>query len=425
MLLASRRRVTFLAFGAGALVAASACGSTDAGAGADGGGGAAGGAGSCVDTGERPGPRAESFGAFDEMRDRLVFFGGDSGMPKQCMPSPHPIGETWIYDPTCRSFTEAMTTSDPGARARGAAVYDASDDRLVLFGGRYRQAASGPYTVYGDVWSLDLAAMQWTELDGGTGPAGRSSTAAAFDTTKGEMIVYGGNSSTSGLTFTPLGDTWAFDVKAGAWRQIATSGDPAKRLFHAAAIDPEGRRFFVYGGGGADAFTGPFYADLWSLDLESGAWTELSDGAGGPRGRIQASLAYDAAKGRLLVFGGHDDGTIGNSNDTWAFDLASNAWVNITPAEAITDPPTGFCDFPADFTAPNLDAPDRRSSQVSGFDATRGALYVFGGATDCGLIDDVWRFDAAADVWANQVPATIGEACTRGSDPSSCQSLCQ
>ena len=33
----------------------------------------------CVDTGQRPGPRAETAGIVDEKRDSLVFFGGDIG----------------------------------------------------------------------------------------------------------------------------------------------------------------------------------------------------------------------------------------------------------------------------------------------------------------------------------------------------------
>ena len=196
-----------LAFAAGSW----SCGSDAGGTGGKGGGGGAGG-GMCLDTGEKPGPRSESIGAFDEKRAQFVFFGGDNGLPKQCNPSPHPIGETWVYDSACKTFTQAVTTSDPGSRARGAAAYDAASDQVLLFGGRYRAAASGPYTVYGDVWSFDLAALAWTQLGGGAGPTGRSSTAVAFDDTKAELIVYGGNSSTSGLTFTPLGDTWAFDV---------------------------------------------------------------------------------------------------------------------------------------------------------------------------------------------------------------------
>lgn len=381
--------------------------------------------GACEDTGERPGPRAESFGAFDEKRGRFVFYGGDSGLPKQCQPSPHPIGETWVYDARCKTFTQPATTTDPGGRARGVGVYDAAGDRVVVFGGRYRAAASGNYQVFGDVWAFDLAKEDWAQLDTGTGPTGRSSTAAAFDDAKHELVVYGGNASTSGLAFTPLGDTWAFDVVASTWRKLTTTGDPKPRLFHAAAIDPDGRRLFVYGGGDANAFTGPFFKDLWALDLDGGAWTELSTGASGPRGRIQASLVFDKEGGRLLLFGGHDDGSLGNENDTWAFDLATSQWTDITAPEPIVKTPTGFCNFPPDFTTPNTAAPERRSQHAAGFDRASRSWYVFGGATDCGLIDDVWLFDGAASAWSNQVPATYGESCARTKGVAACTTLCQ
>ena len=387
------------------------------------------GGGMCGDTGQRPGPRDDAASALDEKGQRLIIFGGDVGLPKQCMPSPHIVDETWVYDLHCKTFTQAMPMTSPSPRARAAAAYDAAGNRIVVFGGRYHGAGTTTYTLYNDVWAFDLDKLEWSRLDSGMGgPPARSSTEVQIDTQKNELVVFGGNTSTNGLAFVPQNDVWAFDLQNATWRQVTTSGAaPAKRLFHAGAIDSAGRRLYVYGGGDANAFTGPFLGDLWSLDLDGGAWKEVSPGTtASPRGRIESAMALDsAAGGKLLLFGGHDDGAVGNNNDTWAFDLGSNAWSNVVPAETVKTPPAGFCNFPATFTVPNTSAPDRRSSFGAGFDAAKREWTVFGGATDCGIIDDVWQFDASKGSWTNEVRATTGEACTRGANPSSCQSLCQ
>jgi hypothetical protein len=387
-------------------------------------GGSGGGSVGCQDSGERPGPRSEMMGALDEKRDRVVFFGGDIGLPKQCNPAPKQVDELWTYDTKCKQFHQVDAANGPGARARGAAEYDAKGDRLVIFGGRYRMAAMGAYTLYDDVWALDLAAMTWAQLDpGGKGPKPRASTATAIDTTTNELIVFGGNTSTSGLSFSPQSDVWAFDLDKHSWRSIKTTGKgPAARLFHAAAIDPSTETLYVFSGGDANAFQGPFLRDLWALDLKQGTWTELWSGANGPLARISPSITFDKAKNRLIAFGGHDDGAIGNNNDTWSFELAAKSWTAIIQPEKIKHPASGFCMFPADFTDPNKNAPDRRSAHVAASGAS--GLIVLEGKTDCGLIDDVWSFDFATDTWASDVDATYGEACSRSADPTKCTSLC-
>jgi hypothetical protein len=145
----------------------------------------------------------------------------------------------------------------------------------------------------------------------------------------------------------------------------------------------------------------------------------------GPAGRIWSTITYDPQSDRVVLFGGHDDGLVGNNNDTWAFDLNGGQWVAITPPETVNEPALGFCNFPADFTQPNMDAPDRRSAHLAALDTVRGEWLVFGGKTDCGIINDVWTFDLARDAWINLLPATVGEACNRGDNPGACLAMCQ
>ena len=61
---------------------------------------------------------------------------------------------------------------------------------------------------------------------------------------------------------------------------------------------------------------------------------------------------------------------------------------------------------------------------LGAIDPSTGSLVVYGGKTDCGLIDDVWTLDLATAQWRTEVEATIGEACLRGDQPGQCTTLC-
>jgi hypothetical protein len=373
---------------------------------------------------------AETMGVYDEQRRRIVFFGGDDNIPINCENAGHPVGryEVFSYDTVCANFREEMLDDGPRGRARGMGVYDPAGDRMIIFGGRSRTRSNGAYRNYNDIWALNLETMKWSELAAqNAGPVARSNPAGGFNRATGELIVFGGNSSTSGLSFIPHNDVWAFNTETLLWRRIESTGDaPRGRLFHSAAVDDAGNRLFIFGGGDEGAWLGPFLADLWVMDLNSGAWTLLAaESDSGPNGRIWSSITYDVSRDRVLLFGGHDDGDVGNNNDTWEFDLASATWNAIVEAETVNEPAFARCDFPVDFTQPNRQAPDRRSAHFASLDTQRGEWVVFGGKTDCGIINDVWTFDLARDAWINLKPATQGEACNRGENPESCVAMCR
>jgi hypothetical protein len=373
----------------------------------------------------RPNGRSEAFGVMDPVRRRLVFFGGDDGAPVNCNPNPHLVGGTWIYDTVCAVFEEVTTNGDPGPRSRGASVYDPVNDRMVIFGGRTRTGNSGPYTLFDDVWALDLETLTWEKLEiSGTKPLARYNPAGGYNALTHEMIIFGGTKGTSGMNYEPLADTWALHLDTLTWRQIQSTNNPSARVLHTAAVDADNNRLYVYGG--TSSFFAAFFGDLWSLDLATGQWEQLHGGGpGAPIGRIWSTITWDKVGGRMLMFGGHDSGGVGNNNDTWSFDPTTKAWTGLTAPETINQQPNGFCDFPAEFIIPNMEAPDRRAAQLAALDETRGEWVIFGGKTDCGLIDDVWIYSLAQDGWIRLIHATMGEACIRGETPQLCVAMCK
>ena len=328
------------------------------------------------------------------------------------------VEEMWVFHLDCSSWEQINPAGGPGVRARHAVALDEMRDRMILFAGRLRESGGfGSYVNFNDVWAFDLATDTWSEVaTTGGPPAVRSSTQMRYDAPRDRMIVFGGNSSTSGLTLTGMGDTWSLDLATGTWTEIVGDG-PSPRLFHAGAL--VGDRFYVFGG--TPDFDGPFLNDLWVLDLTTDTWSEVAATGEVPDTRFGAELFHDAGNGRLLLAFGHDDTALGNRNDVYALDLETNVWSVVRPGDTFGGVAGGMCMFPSDFTTPEDGAPERRYSFVAAQDATRA--YVFGGKTDCGNVNDVVTFDFAANDWASLRPATGGEACNR-SGRIGCTTLC-
>jgi hypothetical protein len=377
----------------------------------------------CSSSTAAPPARGDAVGTVDPETGQLWIVGGDVGPTVMCRTQPVFQNDVWRYDPDCDRWTQVMTEGGPSARARAASALDTRRRRLLVFGGRYRAGETGPYTVYNDVWALDLATAQWSQVTtSGAAPSGRANASAVYDATADELVIYGGNTSRDGLRYTPQGDVWALNLGTGAWRRVATSGmAPRPRLFHAAAIRE--RQMLVFGGGGADALTGSFYNEAFALDLATGTWSAVQLSGDDPLGRINHVLIADPTMPRYLLIAGHDDDALGNRNDVLALD-PGGAVRTLTVGDTFNRMGSGFCDFPPDFANVDTSAPERRSAFVAGVDPRRNRVLVFGGKTDCGTTRDVWAVDLATGAWRPLRTSNEGVACQR-SGRTGCTSLCQ
>lgn len=366
-----------------------------------------------------PASSGELEGGWDAERGRLVFFGGNMGVPEECSFSATDFtASTWAWHADCGDFQPIA--DGPSARGRYAASIDEERGLWILHGGRFRDGTSGNYTMYDETWALDLATDAWSLIATG-GPSARVNHVA--EVVDGQFLIHGGNTSKSGASFTPLGDLWSLDLDTLEWTELSPAGDaPKDRLFHSSTLSGDGATMYVYGGGDENAFVGPFFGDLWALDTASLTWSRLHTGRqDAPEGRLVPNMAVDDANGRVILFGGHDDGELGNTNQVWAFDLAGGTWAELSSGDTYANPAVGQCDFPADFTDVDLASPERRYSAAS--DVTDdGRLVIYGGKTDCGVINDVWTWDMAEQAWTEGSPATNGEVCLRAFNE--CEALC-
>ncbi|MCB9698089.1 MAG: hypothetical protein H6738_15020 [Alphaproteobacteria bacterium] len=363
-----------------------------------------------------PTARGEIAGGYDDATGRFVFFGGDEGVPVNCSSQTSFVKDTWVWESDCGNFRE-VAASGPSARGRYAGA--AGGGKFYVQGGRFRDGTSGDYTLRPDLWAFDFASETWAELNG-DGPDRRNNHAGAV-VAGGKLVIHGGTGSTNGLSYSPLfDDTWVYDPASDSWSEITGAGGPG-RVFHALASDGQ-NRVWLFGGGDENAFSGPFFKDVWELDVSGGTWTRLHDGSGkAPDGRIWPNLAYDAAHDQLVMFAGHDDRALGNSNAVWTFDLATDKWTEKRGGDVVDAGANGFCDFPADFVAADFDSPERRYGAAMAITGD-GRLVTFGGKTDCGIINDLWTYDIAGDAWTRVLRATDGESCIRAYDD--CTALC-
>ena len=104
---------------------------------------------------------------------------------------------------------------------------------------------------------------------------------------------------------------------------LRSSGGPSARHAHALAYDSARGRVVVFGGlSGSTRLD-----DIWEWDGTS--WTEKHPDAPTPSARHSHAMAYDSARGMVVLFGGNASG---READTWEWDGTSWNSLGVTPA---------------------------------------------------------------------------------------------
>ena len=269
----------------------------------------------------QPNPRAHSVMIADTDDDRIILYGGD-----QMNASGEHFCDVWEFDPVAVDWSCLEVGGQPPSdRTWCASVYDATEDRSIIFGGYY----IGYF--YSDVWELDLTAGSetWQMLStSGTPPAPREAATAIIDPVNNRMIIFGGYDQTTNAR----NDVWELDLTTLTWTQLFPSGtSPGPRYAHSAVYDQVEHRMVVFGG------TAPYmyaFNDVWELDLTDGAeaWQQLSPTGPFPVGRSRHFWAHNPSTNDMIIGFGYDsDGmSIWIYNDVWVLDLGSLEWRDVS-----------------------------------------------------------------------------------------------
>ncbi len=152
------------------------------------------------------------------------------------------------------------------------------------------------------------------------------------------------------------GSTHALAANGTEWVRLTPATSPSARAGMAMAYDAAIGKVVLFGGLGPNL---TYLADTWTFDGVT--WTQLNPPAS-PPARTAAAMAYDAPTGKLVMFGGFTEAH-GYFGDTWIFDSSAGTWTAANP----TTSPTAV-------TAPSLFT-DPLTGQVDNYGGFDGMFY--------------------------------------------------
>jgi hypothetical protein len=224
----------------------------------------------------------------------------------------------------------------PAAVGRNVAPHEA-----ILFGGIDLNITDGPALNDTWIWRTKF----WEEVQPATRPDPRTSAAMAYDSTRSEVVMFGGLQDHSSRT---VGTSWIIVRK---YPPVAPGVAPMKG-------------------------TQVIYRDTW---IWNGSDWALRTPAHAPPERYNHAMAYDAARQQIVLFGGMDVSTQKPTNDTWVWNGAD--WKKMSPS---TVPPVRYW-------------------QSMAYDPVHEQIVMFGGKDSHGFdMNDTWIWDGSD--WADASP---------------------
>ncbi len=160
----------------------------------------------------------------------------------------------------------------------------------------------------------------------------------------------------------------------GNWNQQSPATSPGGRWQATMHYDAAHGQVVLFGG-----YNNGQLGDTWLWNGTT--WTQQSP-ATNPPARDQSAMAYDAAQSNMVLFGGYlSNNAPFRSNDTWVWD--GTTWTQQSPATS----------------------PSARADHAMAYDAAQSNVVLFGGFTDFGAtLGDTWVWNGTT--WTQQSPAT-------------------
>jgi hypothetical protein len=256
---------------------------------------------------DRPSRRIDPAMAFDATNNRIVIFGGSTSWP-------HPIQDMWEFNVGGNANWRKLNPAVIPDRNEVASALDETGIDWFIQGG------SDGNNLHAELWKYDLATDQgWITQDSGGSPGPRNSSPLAFDPDKGRAYLFGG---TAGGRTQWFSDFWTLQLAGGpVWTRLdSTATSPPARAAHTLTFDPDYSSVILFGGRDSSQALG----DLWQFDTRGqGTWTELHPVGPSPSARLGHSATYDPIHKEVIVIGGSVDNLISHPwfDDVWALSL--------------------------------------------------------------------------------------------------------
>lgn len=273
-----------------------------------------------------PPPQVDGATAFDASRQRMYLFGGQNNSLVYTMP---------VGDSPAGWEVLAASGTPPAPRSAEAFVYDSVNDCLWVFGGK-----GYPGGVFNDLWRLSLDPdPTWTQVSAsGSPPAARMAMGACYEEAQQALYIFGGEDGSGGALPNTL-YRLELDQNPPHWSTPTQSGSvPSARYGFTICADPVNDRILFFGG-----TNGAFDTDdLFQLTVSTHHWDQLAASGPVPEPRQQHFTGVDSENQLLWVWGGTaGDGTM------HALSLSTLEWRDVTDTGSMGPPggirPIGVC----------------------------------------------------------------------------------
>lgn len=272
-----------------------------------------------------------------------------------------------------QSSWSLVSSIGPSPRRGHAMAFDASRGRALCFGGTY-YFQSNAYNYLGDTWEWDGA--NWAPQIFAAGPSARTGARMVYDSIRSRLLLIGGSTGGPGS----MNDAWAW---TGTTWQLVSNSVPNTGDGASACFDSFRDRVFLLPSNSSHPF-----------EWDGVSWLPVVT-SGAPPSRSSAAVAFDHARGCVVMHGGQGSG--GLLDDTWEW--SGSSWQY--KAQLSSGPYSG------------------RVSHAMYFDSVRQRIVMIGGygivptgpyTTGLQPMAGEWEWDGIAWSYGGTAPQGIAQA---------------
>jgi hypothetical protein len=257
----------------------------------------------------------------DFHNDRMVVYGGAYDLIT--------LGDLWQLSSDSLIWTQLYPQNyGPMFLRSHCAVFNPVDTSMVIFGG---VEYPGGY-ISDELWVLNLNSMLWTEIEpSGQWPPPTRCNYATYWRETHKMVMFGGRYEEQRYN-----TTWSLDLDTYTWELVGYQNNPPTPREGSPILIIQGTStMFVFGGWIQDQ---GYCNELWTLDLDSGLWTQHYPDPPRPVARGYCPLIYDKQNNRALLFSGYLTYGGQGLNDLWQISLDSLQFTQLYPSGAVPSP---------------------------------------------------------------------------------------
>ncbi len=242
-----------------------------------------------------------------------------------------------------------------------------------------------------ETWRYRSDANNWSPLSPPSAPPPAVGGSMAYDSRAGKVVFFGGLVRPEHL-ICPGNDTWIYDPLTNIWTNVTPTPSPPPRWQASIAYDSATHRTVLFGGhrlrcgGGIPEDPGPRLNDTWTYDALTNTWSDVTSSVN-PPARSEAGFASDPKESRSVLFGG-----VSFESYDARYSVLGDTWV--------FDPGTASW-----WHHDPVVRPPGRHGQ--GMASMPNVTILYGGCYATGCYRDTWSYDMRTHLWA-EVPSNPG-----------------